>query len=150
MNRVGIMLCVALPLAAADLFVKASEPTQPWAYHERSLGWLVLSLALLAGMLVRRPDPVASRGAGRGRPRRRASSATASRPPGTAWRCRTRSSSTASTRSVAFNLADVWALAGIFLLVLAIGIWLIRNRDLLPPPAEVRATRGAAFRRLFD
>ena len=32
--------------------MKASEPTEPWAYHERSLGWLLLSLALLAGMIV--------------------------------------------------------------------------------------------------
>lgn len=51
---------------------------------------------------------------------------------------------------IAFNLADLWALAGIFLLVLAIGVWLIRNRALIPPPAEVRATRGRAFGRLFD
>ena len=43
---------------------------------------------------------------------------------------------------------DEWA--GIFLLVSAIGVWLIRNRALIPPPAELRATRGRAFRRLFD
>ena len=34
---------------------------------------------------------------------------------------------------IAFNLADVWALAGILALVCTIGIWLIRNRELLPP-----------------
>ena len=39
---------------------------------------------------------------------------------------------------------------GIVLLVRAIGTWLIRNRELIPPPAEVRATRGRAFGRLFD
>ena len=39
---------------------------------------------------------------------------------------------------IAFNLADVWALTGIFLLVCAIGVWLIRNRDLLPQTHEVR------------
>jgi lipoprotein signal peptidase len=51
---------------------------------------------------------------------------------------------------IAFNLADVWALSGIFALVCAIGVWLIRNRDLLPQTADVRASRGAAFRRLFE
>jgi hypothetical protein len=51
---------------------------------------------------------------------------------------------------IAFNLADVWAVSGIFLLVFTIGIWLIRNRALVPEPAEVRSTRGRAFMRLFD
>ena len=43
---------VAVPLAAADLFVKATIPTQPWAYHERSIAWLFLSFALLGGMIL--------------------------------------------------------------------------------------------------
>ena len=41
-------------------------------------------------------------------------------------------------------------MTGIILLVLALGIWLIRNRALIPATAEVRATRGRAFLRLFD
>ena len=52
--------------------------------------------------------------------------------------------------SIAFNLADVWALTGIVALVCVIGIWLIRNRELLPRTADVRASRGATFRRLFQ
>ena len=51
---------------------------------------------------------------------------------------------------IAFNPADVFALGGIFALVVVIGVWLIRNRDLIPPSDEVRASRGRAFRRLFD
>ena len=46
---------------------------------------------------------------------------------------------------VAFNLADVWALVGIFLLVLAIGVWLIRNRA--PAPAAGRGACDARTRR---
>lgn len=46
------MLAVALPLAALDLWVKASEPTQAWAYHPRSFGWLLLSVSLVAGMVI--------------------------------------------------------------------------------------------------
>jgi len=51
---------------------------------------------------------------------------------------------------LAFNLADVCAFVGIFALVSALGAWLISNRDQIPPPAEMRATRGRAIRRLFD
>src|SRR4051794_29632218 len=49
--RIGIMLIVALPLTAADLFVKATMPTEPWAYHPRSIGWLLLSVSLLVGLV---------------------------------------------------------------------------------------------------
>ena len=70
-SRIGIMLGVALPLAAADLVVKASEPTEPWAYHERSLGWLLLSLSLLARNDGRHPDSVAGRRSRCRRSRRR-------------------------------------------------------------------------------
>ena len=52
MRGIAIMLCVALPLAAADLFVKATAPTADWAYHQRSLGWLALSIALFGGMVL--------------------------------------------------------------------------------------------------
>ena len=46
---------------------------------------------------------------------------------------------------VAFNLADVWAFSGIFLLVLSIGIWLIRNRHAAPADGA-RCGRRAARR----
>jgi hypothetical protein len=50
---------------------------------------------------------------------------------------------------VAFNLADVWALAGIVLLVAAIGTWLVRNRELLPTHAQARARWARVFGRRF-
>jgi lipoprotein signal peptidase len=48
---------------------------------------------------------------------------------------------------IAFNLADIWALVGIVALTAAIGTWLIRNREVLPAPAEVRARCAGAIRR---
>ena len=51
---------------------------------------------------------------------------------------------------IAFNLADIWALTGILALVLTIGIWLIRNRALLPPTTALWSTRSAAVRRRFE
>ncbi len=140
------MLGVALPLAAVDLAVKASEPTEPWAYHERSLGWLLLSLALFAGMMVvtRIPSVLAAAAAGvlTGGLLGNSSSA--------AWNGMEVPNPLVLGGSrvlVAFNLADIWALVGIFLLVCAIGTWLIRNRELIPQAAAARRTRGRAFRR---
>jgi len=148
-GRIGIMLGVALPLAAADLLVKASEPTEVWAYHERSFGWLLLSVSLLAGMVViaRIPSLLVAPAAGVLAGGLLGNSLSA------AWNGMEVPNPLVFVGNrgvIAFNLADIWALAGIFLLVLALGAWLIRNRHLIPPPAEVRATRGRAFRRLFD
>lgn len=142
------MLGVALPLAAADLLVKAREPTEPWAYHERSLGWLLLSVSLLAGMVVitRIPSALVPPAAGVLAAGLLGNSISA------AWNGMVVPNPLVlvGDRSViAFNLADLWAIAGIVLLVLTIGLWLIRSRDLIAPPAELQATRGRAFQRLF-
>ena len=48
MNRSALVLLVALPLAATDLVWKHVAVTPHWAYHPRGLGWLALSLALIA------------------------------------------------------------------------------------------------------
>ncbi len=146
MRRVGIVLAVALPLAAADLWVKTARPTAPWAYHERSLAWLALSVALVAGLalLTRVPSPFVPPAAGVlvGGLLGNALSASWNemRVPnplvlgdgGTV---------------VAFNLADVWALTGIAVLMAALAWWLVRNRNLLPTPAHVRARPRVTFRR---
>jgi hypothetical protein len=142
------MLCVALPLAAVDLLVKATMPTESWAHHERSLGWLALSLGLFAGMIVvsRIPSALVAPAAGLLAAGLLGNSFSA------AWNGMEVPNPLivdGDRGLIAFNPADVFALAGIFALVAAIGIWLIRNRDLIPPPDEVRATRGRAFRRLF-
>jgi hypothetical protein len=149
MNRIGIMFGVALPLAAADLFVKASEPTEAWAYHQRSLAWLLLSFSMLVGMVVvtRIPSRLVAPAAGILAAGLLGNSLSA------AWNGMEVPNPLVFVGGhslIAFNLADIWALAGISLLVPAIGVWLIRNRALIPPPAEVRATRGRAFGRLFD
>jgi len=143
------MLCVAIPLAAVDLLVKAEEPTAPWAYHQRSLGWLALSLTLLAAMLVisQIPSRLVAPAAGV------LAAGILGNSLSAAWNgMEVPNPLVIGGRHafVAFNLADVWALTGILALVCAIGIWLIRNRDLLPQSADLRASRRAAFRRLFQ
>jgi hypothetical protein len=143
------MLTVAVPLAAMDLFVKATIPTEPWAYHQRSLAWLALSVGLFFSMLAvaRIPSILVAPAAGV------LCAGILGNSLSAAWNGMEVPNPfviDSEHALIAFNLADVWAVSGIFLLVLSIGIWLIRNRALLPESAEVRATRGRAFMRLFD
>jgi len=143
------MLCVALPLAAADLLTKSSMPTEPWAYHERSFGWLAFSVGLLGAMIAitRVPSALVALAAGL------LAAGLVGNGLSAAWNGMEVPNPfvVVGDRGVlAFNLADVFVLAGTFTLVVVIGVWLIRNRDLIPPPSELRATRGRAFRRLFE
>ena len=132
-----------------DLFVKANTPTEPWAYHRRSLAWLALSVGLFLAMLLiaRIPSILVAPAAGV------LCAGILGNSLSAAWNGMEVPNPfviDSEHAIVAFNLADVWAVTGIFFLVLALGIWLIRNRALLPESAEVRATRGRAFLRLFD
>lgn len=149
MSRLGILLAIAVPLAATDLLVKASTPTDAWANHERSYGWLVLCVVLLVCLAAatRIPSLVVVLAAGVLAGGLLGNSLSA------AWNEMTVPNPLviAGDRSaIAFNLADVWALVGILLLVLTIGSWLIRNRNLIPSATEVRASGGRAFGRLFE
>ena len=143
------MLGVAVPLAAADLFVKSRIPTPPWAFHERSLGWLALSAGLFVALLfvARIPSTLVAPAAGLLAAGLLGNSFSA------AWNGMDVPNPLVATTdrgSIAFNVADIFALTGILALLLVIGAWLIRNRELIPPPDEVRATRGRAFGRLFE
>jgi hypothetical protein len=130
------MLGVALPLAASDLLVKAIEPTEAWAYHERSFVWLLFSGSLLVGMVVIAsiPSLLVAPAAGVLAGGLLGNSLSA------VWNGMLVPNplTFSSDRGViAFNLADIWVLAGNAFLVLAIAAWLIRNRALIPVPAEV-------------
>jgi lipoprotein signal peptidase len=143
------MLGVAIPLAVTDLVVKFEEPTAWWAYHQRSYGWLALSLALLALMfaIAQIPSRFVAPAAGI------LAAGILGNSLSAAWNGMEVPNPLViggEHAFIAFNLADVWALAGILALVCAIGVWLIQNRELLPQTAEFRASRGAAFRRLFQ
>jgi len=144
------MLCVAIPLAAVDLFVKATIPTQPWAYHQRSIAWLFLSFALFAGMILiaQIPSLLVPPAAGI------LAAGILGNSLSAAWNGMEVPNpllAGGDNAFIAFNLADIWALTGILALVLTIGIWLIRNRDLLPPTTTALwSTRSAAARRVVE
>lgn len=148
-KRMGLMLAVALPLAAADLVVKARLPTPPWGYHERSLGWLLLSMGLFVLLLfvTRIPSAVIAPAAGLMAAGLLGNSLSA------LWNGMEVPNplvATGESRAIAYNPADVFALSGMVILLVAIAVWLIGNRELIPPPDEVRSSRGRAFGRLFE
>jgi hypothetical protein len=134
---VSVVLSVALALALADLTWKAVEPTPAWAFHQRSLGWLALSILTLVGTLavVRIPArwiPVAAGLLAGG---------VLGNTLSAAWNDLTVPNPIVvrgDTSVIAFNLADVWALLGIVMLTTVIGTWLVRNRRLLPSGVEAR------------
>ena len=143
------MLCVALPLAALDLYVKASRQTEYWAYHQRSYGWLILSVSLLAGMIfvARIPSLLVALAAGI------LAAGLLGNTLSAAWNGMEVPNPLifeSEHALIAFNLADIWAVLGIWLLVSTIGIWLIRHRDLLAQRADARGFGRTVFRRLSD
>lgn len=147
MGRVGIVLAVAVPLAATDLWLKTVQPTEPWAYHERSFAWLVLSVSLTAGLvlLTRIPSLLIPPAAGV------LTGGLLGNVLSASWnemRVPNPFVLDGGRTVVAFNLADVCALTGIAVLVATIGAWLVRNRELLPAPADVRARCAHPFRRI--
>ena len=143
------MLCVAVPLAAADLYVKATIPTEPWAYHQRSIAWLFLSFALFGGMILiaRIPSLLVAPAAGI------LAAGILGNSLSAAWNdMQVPNPFVVGGESalIAFNLADIWALTGILALVLTIGIWLIRNRAMLPQSSALWSPRSATVRRVPD
>ena len=118
-----------------------------WAFHERSYGWLVLSLAMLAGMVCVARVPSRAR---RARRRRLCAGGLLGNCLSAAWNGMEVPNPLVLGSGDADLSRSTWPTSGrspgSSLLVLAIGLWLIRNRALIPAPAEVRATRGRAFR----
>lgn len=132
--RIAVLLAVALPLAIVDLAYKAAVPTEWWAYHQRSLPWLALSLALFMGTvgLVRVPSLAVPPAAGL------LAAGVLGNAMSAAWNG-LRVPNPIVVRGdqvvVAFNVADVYALAGILALTITLSVWLVRNRELLPAPS---------------
>lgn len=138
--RIAVMLAVALPLVAADLALKASESIPSWAYHDRSYAWVVLCCGLLVALalITRVPSVLVPPAAG----------VLAAGVLGNALSAAWNGLSVPNPIIVrgddavlAFNLADVWALAGIVALLSVLAAWLIRNRHLLPERRPVWARR---------
>lgn len=120
-------------LAAADLAVKAAVATPAWSYHPRSGAWVALTLTVVVGCLAlaRVPSTAVALAAGvtaGGAAGNLVSFAVSGRGVENPLVIR------GSAAGVAFNLADVYFLTGIVLLMVTTIAFSIRNRERLPPP----------------
>jgi lipoprotein signal peptidase len=138
-DRLLVVTASAAALASVDLIVKATVPTAAWAFHHRSGAWVALCVMLLVGaaVLCVVPSPAVALAAG-------VMSAgvlgnlVSARADGN-W-VPNPLTITHGHDTVAFNLADVFFLVGNLLLMTALMVEAVRNRDRLAAARE-RALR---------
>lgn len=143
-DRLLLFVASAVVLVAADQVVKATVSTPVWAYHQRSYGWVVLSVAVLAGafFLTLVPSRAVALAAG----------IMSAGAIGNLVSARLDGNRVPNPlvignyeRGFAFNLADVCFLVGNLLLMATLIVMLVRRRDRLAPP---RAWERALLRQL--
>ena len=141
--RAGIVLVTALVLAAADLVVQAAVAADPSFDHHRSYAWVEVSVGLVvfALLLARPPSRLLATGAGvfaGGLLGNLVSAAMHGRAVANPF----------VVGEVAFNLADVFVVAGIVLTIVATMRLAVRYRHLLPTHTiPVRIVRHLRARR---
>ena len=138
LRRAALLLSVAVPLAGADLLHKALATTPAWAYHPRGGAWIALSAAVFLACvaLSRVPSEGVAAGAGL-----LAAGAAGNGIAAVAWERGIPNPIVWESGShlAAFNLADVFTVLGIALLLVLLSSVTIRNRErLLAPRAVVR------------
>jgi len=134
-RRTLLLLSVALPLAALDLAHKLAAPTEDWAYHARGAAWIAMSgfVALACIALTRVPSVTVAAMAGV-----LAAGAAGNGIAAISWERGIPNPLVVNlgAAAIAFNLADLFTLTGILLLMLALFSTTIRNREQLLPPRE--------------
>ncbi len=132
-----------MPLVVADLWLKSEWTTPAWAYHQRGVAWVVLCVALIPFVLLVARIPASLV------------------PPAAALLLAGILGNLLSALSsgllvpnpivvrgedteLAFNLADLYAIVGIVVLVTAVCGWLIRHRAALAAAAaaDSQSRRG--------
>jgi hypothetical protein len=130
--RLPLVLAPALALAAIDLGVKAAFPTSRWDFHSRSHGWSVLTVCLLVIVLLLSvlPSRLVAVAAGIVAGGVLGNLVSALQHGG-------RVPNPIVLGEFALNLADLFVLAGVPVLVFALARVSIRHRDridrLIPP-----------------
>lgn len=144
-ERLFLVSAAAAVLMAADLAVKATVPTTPWHFHQRSNAWEVLCVVLLLGALALARIP--SRGVAIG------AGVMSGGVAGNLLSARANDNRVPNPlvigdymTGIAFNAADVFILVGNLLLMVSLMAVTIRNRDRLIPPRRWKA----ALRRRFS
>jgi Na+/H+ antiporter NhaD/arsenite permease-like protein len=134
-----IVAALTASLAAIDLIEKALDPTQPFDYHARSATWAVgsgaLVLAAFALSFLRSRAVAVSAGIMAGGVLANLVSAIAG-----GGRVPNPIVAGSERDGIAFNLADVFTLIGLFALIVSVCVVLVVHRErLLPPRAWERA-----------
>ena len=145
-DRLLLIAAPAVVLASVDLIVKAKVPTESWAYHHRSQAWVVLSVVVLFGAfslaLVRSLAVAVAAGVMCGGV---IGNLVSARADGNWVPNPLVIGNYERGFAFAFNLADVFFLAGNLLLMAALVVMVVRRRDRLAPP---RAWERALLRQL--
>jgi hypothetical protein len=143
-SRIAIVVILAVPLAGIDLLVKFVLPTAPIFFHRRSADWMILSVVMLvvALLLTRLPSRLLAGGAG----------LLAAGVLGNLVSARLHHGLVPNPFVVAlgdlelaFNLADLFVLAGIAVLNVAALRLAVRYRHLLPQ-STIAVRLGIALR----
>ena len=143
-DRLLLFVAPAVVLVSVDQVVKATVSTPVWAFHQRSHGWIALSIAVLIGafLLTLVPSRAVAVAAG----------VMSAGVIGNLVSARWDENWVPNPlvigdyqRGIAFNLADVFFLVGNLLLMSALIVMLVRRRDQLAPP---RAWERALLRQL--
>jgi hypothetical protein len=140
MERLLVLLVVAISLAAIDLYVKFTVATPPWALHQRSDLWFFGSCLLMLGSFAfaRLPSNTVTIAAGifnGGILGNLLSASTDHLEVPNPILIGQR------TGGVAFNLADAFILTGNLMLMVSLCVLTIRYRDRLPQREGFRLTR---------
>ena len=142
-RRLALVVTLALLLASADVYVKSRMPVDDFFLHERSSAWFALCVGLVGALLLLARVPswlvaVASATLAGGVLGNLVSAWAGGGfvPNVFVW----------DQAAIAFNLADVFILAGIALEMVALSLAAVRFRDVLPE-ATVAARVARRLRR---
>jgi hypothetical protein len=134
-RRLLLIVAPAAALAAADLAVKATIPVLPWYVHQRTGGWVVLSLVVLIAAieLAHVPSRAVAISAGIMSGGVIGNLVSASWNDGGVPNPLVVGS---GAHTIAFNVADVCFLVGNAMLMASLMAVTIRNRNRLIPPRQ--------------
>lgn len=145
--RLALVVLPAAAIAATDLALKAALPQQAWLLHQRSHAWVACSVVLLlcSMVLARLPSRLVAVAAGVFGGGVLGNLVSASWNGG---RVPNPFVFVGRDGVLAFNLADIFVLAGIVLLTSALVRVTVKHRDVLPQSTlAVRAVRRLRARR---
>jgi hypothetical protein len=132
-DRLLLIAAPAVLLASVDLVVNAKVPTEWWAFHHRSQAWVVLSVLVLLGAFSLTLVPSRAVAVAAGIMSGGAIGNLVSARADENWVPNPLVIGNYQ-HGIAFNLADVFFLVGVLLLMATLIVTIVHRRDRLAPP----------------